>query len=521
MTSRKAGTEPWLALGLGLTLLVAFVLIRALSLDADPPLQLPHGASSRELWAEWGAKAHEARNVALFGRWQVNPADNYGFWRPQAPLWVYSLASFLELFGVSPVAVRAHSILVASVGFVMTLLYAKKGLGLRAVLVAGCFMAFNCYYIFYTRAGLMEPMVNLFAAATVLTAYLSLSDPRWLSATTVCLILTAFSKSSGFYLVPVVFAAGVVALVRAHRASLPRSRWLLPVAISALLLCAVGLYATTDVYHQRTAWSFGHMAYNKSSATEVDLSKFELSAVLRRLFDPKRWTTRFFPLFPVAASCSVVALVYAVRNFVKVRRFDWDTLTALWFLAALASLQLTDRGHARYYLVLFPPVALLGARGVELILGAVRRWRFAEALVLLTVLGLFFQYHGSRYLNWWEHRRYEIRDTNRAVQRIIGEHADAVVIGMWSPWLVFDSSYENYIVRGYFNVEKAALEKLGVTHLLLLDRDLAGARFKGAFPKQYAKKKKLESFDVYGQKLTLYELPRASAGLANVKNKRR
>jgi hypothetical protein len=511
---RRAAIERSPVLALGLALLAAFVLVRVLSIDADPPLRLPHGLRSRELWAKWGAKAHEARNWALFGRWQVNPADNYGFWRPQAPIWVYSLAGFLKLFGVSMVAVRAHSIVVASVGFVLTLLYAAKRLGPVALFVFGCFLAGNCYYIFYTRAGLIEPMVNLFAAATVMTAYLALSEPRWLIAATVCLILASLSKASGFYLLPVLTCCALVATLRARQRGLPRVRWLLPVLISALAVLCIAAYMTNEVYQQRADWAFRHMIKAGNKASHSTLAP---SVIWERLIDGRRWTRHFFPLFPVAASCSIATLVNTAWTFGRTRQFSWDVLTALWFLMAFASLQVTHRTDLRYYVVLFPPVALLGARGVELLVAAVRRWRFAPALVLLTVLGVFFHHHGSHYLHWWQHRTYNVRNTSRAVQRVVGNGNRAVIIGMWAPWLTFDTKYENYFVKGWFNVSKKALANLGVTHVLSIAKDIPGGKVRQHFPDAYRQKKKLKSFRVYGQQVTLYELRHPLGNEASVK----
>lgn len=476
--------------------------------STPPPTRLPNGAIGRELWVECGAKAHEARNWVRFGEWQVNPADNYGFWRPQSPVWVYSLAGFLDVFGVSTLALRSHSILVAAVGFGVALRYARKRLGAPALAMFGAFLAGNCYYIFYTRAGLIEPMVNLFAAGTALSAHRALSEPRWLVAGTVCLLLAVFSKTSGLFMLPVLACAAAASLHRAMRSGLARSTWPVPLAVSTLLLLAAAAYMTTDAFQQRAGWSYGHMVHNEAGTTEIDGSKLDLTTILARPFDLERWTKHFFPLFPLASALSVVTLVHSAKAFVKTRTIDWDVLTALWFLAAFASLQVTSRTHVRYYVVLFPPVALLGARGLELLAGTVKqRCRRMPAALFTAVLVSFSWYHGSSYLRWWQHRTYTIRDTNRAVQELLADRDDAVVVGLWSPWLTFDTPHQNYIIRDYFNVEKEALARLRVTHLLALPKDIPGSVVRRHFPKQYRAKKKLKTFRVYGQTLTLYEFP--------------
>src|SRR5262249_27730802 len=129
-----------IAWGLSLWVLL-FVLIRLAGIDADPPHILPNGGRAQELWAEGAAKAQEARNWALFGRFQVHPADNYQFWRPQSPVWVYSLAGFLKLFGVTTVVHRVHSILVGALGLIAVLGYARKQLGSVAWMLLGLFLS--------------------------------------------------------------------------------------------------------------------------------------------------------------------------------------------------------------------------------------------------------------------------------------------------------------------------------------------------------------------------------------------
>src|ERR1035437_3511526 len=88
-------------LALLVALLTLFVGLRLAFLTADPPLFLPNGLIANELFVEPPAKAHEARNLALFGAWQTSPVDNYQFWRVQSPVWVYPLAAWFRAFGVS------------------------------------------------------------------------------------------------------------------------------------------------------------------------------------------------------------------------------------------------------------------------------------------------------------------------------------------------------------------------------------------------------------------------------------
>jgi 4-amino-4-deoxy-L-arabinose transferase-like glycosyltransferase len=480
-----------------------FVIARALWVDADPPGALPNGARSQELWAEGAAKAQEARNWALFGTWQTNAADNYQFWRVQAPVWVYSLAASLKLFGAKTVVLRMHSIWVGAVGFALTLVLGRHGLRRVGWGALGAFLALSYYYVIYTRAGLLEPMVNLFAAALVLCTYLALSRPLWLVPATWALVLAVFSKMSGLFLLPVLLIGGATALYRA-RSSGPRA-WLPPLAHAVAVLGSVVLYMSSAAYRQRVVWNVAHMAYNLDGRTEVDMERVDFGRVFERLLEPQRYHSALFPLFPVALVLCVPALVRLVRSLIRREPLGWDGLCWLWLASGFASLQLTDSTYVRFYLVLFPPVALLGARGLDLALewlGPRRALRMALAGV---TLGAFLYINVRQYADWWRKRTYQVRDTNRAVRRLT-RNQQAVFIGMWAPWLTFDTSHKFYTVRSYFNVTKPALAELGVTHLLLRPNDLSGSIFSRHFRDEFASKRKLARFRVHGNSLTLFQL---------------
>jgi len=485
-------------------LLLVFVLLRTLALEADPPARLPYGINSRELFAEGAAKAHEARNYALFGEWRTHPADNYQFWRPQAPVWVYSLAAFFRVFGVSVASVRAHSVLVAVLGFWVCLVYGKKQLSSVGLVVFGLLLGCNYFYVHYTRAGLIEPMVNLFAAATVFSCYRALREPRWLLVATLCLLLGLFSKMSGLFLLPMLLLCGFVSLRSAQ--NVPRAEKLAVLVGSVALLGAAAWYMASDAYLQRATWTVAHMAYAKDGQQDIDTDKLEPLAAFGHYFSAERWYGRFFLLFPVAAPLAIPAVVHSLRELWRTRTLNWDSLTVLWLVLAHASLQLTPLLDLRFYLVLFPPVALLGARGLDLWTARLKHVRFAAPALALATIAMCLALDAPRQIAWFRARTYAVRDANRRVAQLIGRREDAVVVGMWAPWLTLATPYKFYVVRNYFNVSKQALSQLGVTHLLLAPGDRSGKFVQQSFPRQFKSKRSLGSFRVYTQPITLYEL---------------
>lgn len=482
---------------------VLFLALRLPALQADPPMKLPYGIHTRELWAEGAAKAHEARNYALFGSWRTNPADNYQFWRPQAPVWVYSLAGVFKVLGVSVLSARLHSVAVACLGFVALLAYGRRKLSATGLIALGIFLGVNHFYIQYTRVGLVEPMVNLFAAAMLLCAHRALDDPRWLLYASACFLLAVFSKMSGLVLLPLLVTSAVVSL---RRAKLDARRTLYALAPCLILLGATAVYMTSPEYQERASWAIAHVGYAKEGQTSVDTDKLEPLQIFTRYFSGKRWVERFFLLFPVAAAFCVPAVVHTLRQFWRTKQLGWDELTLLWLLLTHASLQVSPLMNLRFYLCLFPPVALMGARGLDVTLGMLARHRGAARSVALVAFASCLAIDLPRHADWLRNRSYGVLEANRTVKQHIGAREDAVVVGLWAPWLTLETPYKFYIVRERFNVTKEALARLGVTHLLLAPGDRSGKFVQKSFPQQFRAKRPLTSFDVYTQHITLYEL---------------
>jgi hypothetical protein len=200
MTSRRS----WI---LTIAMFAVFLAVRFAYLTADPPMSLPNGNDYNELVVEPTAKAHEARNRALFGMWKTSPVDNYQFWRVQAPAWVYPLSWWFRLTNVSYATLRTYAILGSAVGFLGLLALASNRLGEFPFVMAGAFFGLNFYSVLYSRYGLIEPQVNTFIILTVLGLHLARRRLVWLAAAEVTLALAVLTKQTAFFMAPLCIAA--------------------------------------------------------------------------------------------------------------------------------------------------------------------------------------------------------------------------------------------------------------------------------------------------------------------------
>jgi 4-amino-4-deoxy-L-arabinose transferase-like glycosyltransferase len=454
-----------IALVLGL-----YVGVRLVLLSADPPLELPNGRSGIELYVEGAAKAQEARNRALFHRWKTHRDDNYQFWRAQSPVWVYPLSWTFRAFGVGHAQLRVFSILTSAIGLLGVMLIAARRFRGATFLVAGVFLALNYYYLFYTRAGLLEPLVNGFLSLAVFCLALSLRSLWWLAGAVAFFLLAFFSKQTGVVLAPTLLIFSVWSLVTAVRARRPARQIAIPLAACAALMICAGIYVCKDQYLRSVSWNLGHALYDRPRA-ELDLSGGALASVVDRLRDGARWYEGVFLLMPAALALAVIGCVRIGRRAFESRAIDAsDLLVTLWFASALGSLLLTPLEDVRFCLLLFPPAALLAAEGVAAAAEAVQQLP-VRAVVVASLLGAMTAADVVAWAFWAKEPQYVIRDTADAISEKIGRQR-AVIVGAWAPPVLLGTRYRNYYVKhGNFNTSKKTVKKLGITHILKIGHE--------------------------------------------------
>ena len=488
-----------------------FVAVRLAFLSADPPERLPNGAQIYEIFTDPPAKSYEARTMALFGTWKTSPADNYQFWRVQAPVWVYPLSWFYRAFGVGYPQMRVFSTLAALSGLLAMLLFAGKKLRGFPYLATGLFLTANYYYIIYGRSGLLESLLNTFVILTVYFLYLSRRHLAWLLAAEAALVLSFLTKQTGLYLLPVLLLIGGWS----YRTHLRRgvSRWLLaaPLAQGVALAFALGWYVTREDYLRTVRWNYAHMALDHDVADTVELQRFPVLDVLHRLLDVHVWMRGYFMLFPVAGALAALELLRIAWQAALHRRLpEWEAIVALWAVASYGVLLLTPFLHVHYRLILFPPVMLLAGSGLSSLSRQrwVRKRPWVGHAVSRTAVVASLVVHARWYADWARHRSYDLEDAAAAIRAKVGDK-EAVFAGMWAAPLLFGTPYRYYYIKSIFNQAPEAIATFGLTHLLVIDRhDLAAQRLSRVFPEPWRYRRSILELDLREHTVVLSKLVR-------------
>lgn len=486
-----------------------FLLLRLMRVEADPPIAHPDGRQAYELRVEGIAKAHEARNAAVFGSFQTNPVDNYQFWRAQSPVWVYPLSWFLKVFGAGYAQLRTFSVLGSLIGLAGLVAFASLRLGTTWAALAGLIALLNSYEIFFARSALLEPTVNSWMTLTALCCVLAFRQHYWAIAAQVCLVATILTKQTGLVLVPLVLGASVLSVISARRRGAAWS-W---AALASFVAAAGGLfaYSRTPAYMRALTWNWGHMLLRKTQVKEVDVDDLRKVELFQRFLDTERLKILTVYVFPGAFLFVLVALVFAIlRTRAERRVTPWDGVLFTWFFSALGAVMVTEQLERRFFLIVLPPLALITASALHDLYALVRaRGKvvvLSYAATALVVASIFLT-HGKFYLKWYRDPTYVTRDTNAWVREKIGERK-AVVVGFWAGPFVFDTPFVYYYVKEYFNTERRAIKRLGVTHVLYREpRGKTEGILDKRFPNWKKNARQLGTRRVWGKhRVVLYEL---------------
>jgi hypothetical protein len=447
--------------------LLALVVLAGLFPEADPPVKLPAltGGYADELLVEAPAKAHEARNWALFGEWHRNPADQYQFWRVQAPLWVYPLAGAFKAFGVSYTTLRFFSIAHAILGFVAFAVLALRRLPAMAAAASCWLLASNLFFTQLARSALVEVAFNAWLTWMVVFLWAGPRHPAWLVASQLAFAASFFTKSGALYLFPLLVIANVLTFRDWGReGAFTKLRWL-PV-VSAVVIAAVSLaYVLQPEYRRVLEWNVGHLVLGLDE---------EVDSGLRR-GDPNRIYYNGFLMMPGVGLLAVPGALWLCWRVWATRAEDrWEALVAGWIVCGWLTLMASRLWTYRYATVVLPPSYLVVGWALAHFwsLGGVAQARevglrvWVAASVAFTLL-----VQGGHQGRWFYNLDWGLHDCDGYIEKIVGDRP-AVIVGRFAMPALLATPYDLFYVKPGFNTDPERVNALKVTHGLLERNDI-------------------------------------------------
>ncbi|NVB36470.1 glycosyltransferase family 39 protein [Pseudenhygromyxa sp. WMMC2535] len=548
----------WLIAVITVVLLGVLGGLRVWDLGLDPPEQVVPHYRGQAHFRDEAAKAHEARNRAIFGEWRLSALDEYGFWRVQSPAWVYGEWLWFEAFGVGLIQARMFVVVHGLVALILLFWLAMVRHGLPAAVISTGLMGLNWAYLIYSRLALMEgALLCWLIIATCALAQLDRRPHqalRWISLAVFAMVVACLIKQTGLLLVPL-FALALPWLglraarqTRAGAVERPRPSWRAATrallgglrhppgwaaVLGVLVLFAVlaALFFNPE-YQQRLAFNAEHF-----TGAQEDQSVISRAAkvLLNGLFS-SRLRLMFLLFAPVMLWLSVVEIVRVAWLGWRWRRarrrgeaapaaapdqdleaapqvIDWWMMG--WLILALLANLASPHRAIRFQLILVPPAAWLG--GVLLARAWLHRWsrpglgRVARAGIV-TLLSLCAALSLARYALWLGQAEYSAAKLGDGLEQLIGDGdldgdgvVDVVVVGEFAAQAVFDTGYRHFYVRpGQFNTSPEIIRGLGITHMVFEDGDFVGRQLQRSTPELLEARTLLGTLEFRGRPLKVW-----------------
>lgn len=536
MPESKSGprlAHAWLA---ALLVLGSLVTLRVVRLELDPPTAvLPHYADEAHFRDEV-AKAHEARNMARFDRWQLADVDEYGFWRLQSPYWVYAETAWFRVFGVEVISARVFVLahVLASLALLFWLALVRHGL--PAAIATTLLLGANWAYLVFSRLALMEGVV----IAWLLVASAGLAQlerrpeqaGRWIAVAVLGLLLACLTKQTALLLIPA-FVPILIALgLRAAGSGSLRERLRHPAPALALLgvVLLVGVLAALLLdpeYQQRLAFNAKH--FTSAEARDDSVLGNAATALFYGLFG-RRMQLLFMVLAPLPLWLATLELARLLAAAWQRRRAGermvgegsstqglagrattLDLWMLAWALLALAANLASPHRAIRFGLVLVPPAAWLGGlvfARAWLHAWPSARWRRAVQAGLLTLLLGSGSVTLVRFGLWLREGESTATELAEPLAAMIGDR-HAVVVGEFAAQAVFATDYWHFYVRpGQFNASREVIAALGITHLIAVsdEEDFVERLLERRAPKLLEGRKQVGTLQFREHELIVWEL---------------
>lgn len=536
------GPKPRVAALLGLVLLAVLAGTRLWQLELDPPDVVVPGYRGQAHFRDEAAKAHEARNKALFDEWQLSDVDEYGFWRVQSPAWVYGEWLWFEAVGVGVLQARLfvviHGILAMSLlGWLVQVRH-----GWPAAFAAVGLLGFNWAYLVYSRLALMEgALLCWLLVATVGLDQIDRHARRpgrvafGIVLAVVGLSIACLIKQTGLLLVPA-FAIALPWLglraVGGEGSLLSRLRrpagWGAALGVAVVLLVLAALFFNPE-YQERLAFNAEHF----TGADRHEGGVFErATALLARGLFSSRVQLMFLVFAPLMLWLSTAE---AARTLgVTIQRWrarragrelgDGDQpllgrpdALDCWMLAWLALALLANLASPhkaiRFQLVMLPAAAWVAGVLVGRLWQQPWRRAWVQTTVRALILAVAVLGVGRttlRFATWLDQGQPTAARMGQQLEQLIGERTEArpvVVVGEFAAQAVFETDYWHFYVRPrQFNTSPEVIRALGITHLVLDRNDFVERQLRRSTPEILRQRRELGTVDYRGRQLVVYEI---------------
>jgi len=318
----------------------------------------------------------------------------------QNALYAYLSMPFIALFGLTPLSVRAVSIVMGLLGMLLFYLCAKVIFASgHAGTAAMFFIAINPWHIMMSRWALES---NIFPTLILLAVYCllkTLQTPKWSYGFTLITALSLYAYGTAYFFVPVFVCGTAVILLYKKILSLRMLFWngllfallALPILLFIIInrwklpgvetfLFSIPRLTTPRV--EEVSSIFSGQLLSGAAANFRDFLKLLVSGGDGLAFNT---ISPYGYAYPVALPLAFIGLTVMIRSLRKGERRTARTLVLLWIAAAVLMTFITQVNVNRINII-FYPILWLVIEGFLWLTDKVR----AAGILCLAVFSLFF-----------------------------------------------------------------------------------------------------------------------------------
>jgi hypothetical protein len=273
---------------------------------------------------------------------------------------------------------------------------------------------------------------------------------------------------------------------------------------------------SSQPYRRAVAHNVNHMLVGDTEASRRWHNS--VASALARVTDAEKYD-HFWITVPLIGVLATATLLFWLVVLARKRRIDaYAAITGGWFACACVAMLVISKSELRFWTLMYAPCALVGAAGLDVVFRAIAtyppRWvsrpraKFWVAKLAWVAFAIPFAItivRDERGLSKaFGNPTFTLRDGAIKLREHLGA-TDATIVGLSSPPLVLGTPYKNFYVREYFNSTRAALQHLGITHILLNSGyDVSRNIFRREFPHMIGSLRPALIMPVRNLRLVLY-----------------
>lgn len=328
------------------------------------------------------------------------------------PVYIYSVALLVKLFGLSMLSVRLPAVLFSLGTIIFTYLLAKKISGKENVgLLSAFFLAVSPWLFIFSRTGYEATAGLMFFVLGVYFFVLSLKEKLFLLGSSLGLILSIYSYNSFRIIVPIFIAFAVVFLIKEHRKALNKMKF---IGLAALMMIVVStipiirlIYLDVGAVRLRTVG----VSQTKEILTNY-VSHFGPDFLLNGDTNPRSQQPGFGQIWLIDIPLLLIGLAAIAKSRKKL--FLLPLLSVL--IAPIPASITRESPHALRAITAVPFLAIIWAFGVVFLIKNFKKFKtvLVIGIVVLSLLSFenyfenFFRFYNSQTSKDWQYEYKEI-----------------------------------------------------------------------------------------------------------------